>query len=63
MKKSAEEIIHDLLDLLTHMSEEEIESLNIMAKETLVENNRISVRIPERDRLSSSPASLRYIHG
>ncbi len=31
------------------MSEEEIESLKISARETLLENNRISVRIPELD--------------
>jgi predicted DNA binding CopG/RHH family protein len=31
------------------MSEEECESLKIAAGETLLENNRISVRIPDRD--------------
>lgn len=31
------------------MSAEEIEDLKISARETLRENNRISVRIPERD--------------
>ena len=31
------------------MSAEEIEDLKIAARETLSENNRISVRIPERD--------------
>ncbi|MCX6579715.1 MAG: CopG family antitoxin [Candidatus Aminicenantes bacterium] len=31
------------------MSEDEIEDLKIAARETLSENNRISVRIPERD--------------
>jgi len=31
------------------MSAEEIEDLKITARETLSENNRISVRIPERD--------------
>ncbi len=31
------------------MNEEEVESLKIAARETLVENNRISVCIPERD--------------
>jgi predicted DNA binding CopG/RHH family protein len=31
------------------MSAEEVEDLKIAAKETLIENNRISVRIPERD--------------
>jgi predicted DNA binding CopG/RHH family protein len=31
------------------MSEDEIEDLKIAARETLIENNRISVRIPERD--------------
>lgn len=31
------------------MSAEEIEDLKIAARETLIENNRISVRIPERD--------------
>lgn len=32
-----------------NMSEEEIEDLKIAARETLLEDNRISVRIPERD--------------
>ncbi len=31
------------------MSEEEIEALKIAARQTLIENSRISVRIPERD--------------
>jgi predicted DNA binding CopG/RHH family protein len=31
------------------MSEEEIEDLKIAARQTLIENSRISVRIPERD--------------
>lgn len=31
------------------MSEKEIEELKMTARETLIENSRISVRIPERD--------------